>query len=110
MKVVKKYPKEYIRAEIERQIENFLAKGGEITQIPAGESGWDNSKGAIKPGKAIFDQSRPTRTPLDHVLATVDARRLKNKRQPKKPEVTKPKEKIIYDDFGDPIRRVWVNE
>lgn len=103
-------PKQYVRDEVARQIEVFLAKGGEITQVAAGETGWDNKKGAIKPTKAIFDKSPETRTPLDHVAATVDARREENKKPAKKPQPSKPKEKIIYDDFGDPIRRVWVDE
>ena len=96
---------------MEQKIKDFLEKGGKITPIPAGESGWDSKKGAIKPGKEIFDKPREERTPLKHVLATVDARRMQNKQPVKKPKPpSKPKEKILYDDFGDPIRRVWVDE
>jgi hypothetical protein len=40
---------------------------------------------------------------------------LDNRKKPKKPEAAKkaskrPKKKIIYDDFGEPLREVWSEE
>lgn len=48
------------------------------------------------------------RTPALEVLATIDARR-KHRHKPatKASPRRQPRKKIIYDDFGEPLREVW---
>lgn len=47
------------------------------------------------------------------MLAALDARRkLPRGRsaQPKRGRLPQPRRKIIYDDFGEPLRRVWIED
>ncbi len=45
-----------------------------------------------------------SRTDLSQVAATIDARKHKPKRQRLNP---RPQRKLLYDDFGEPLRWVW---
>ena len=53
------------------------------------------------------------RTPVNEVVATLNARRAAMKRR-RKPVAKRRSQgagkRIIYDDFGEPLRRVWVDE
>lgn len=99
-----KKTKRELREEIEQQVQAFLCSGGQVQTIPRGQSG-------MAPGELIrpvFHDGKPkeTRTPCDEVLKSIDARRLA-KEHPKQVKKRKPKRKVIYDDFGEPIREVW---
>lgn len=105
---VKKIPtKADIRAELQRQMDRYTRKGGEIENIPSGVSGRENPLESIK--TPLFTDTKTDRTPVPEVVAALDARRNKKpqKKKPKKPE---PREKIIYDDFGEPLRKIWVDK
>lgn len=105
---MKKIPtKADIRAELQRQIERYTQNGGEIAEIPSGISGRENPLEGIK--TPLFTDNKASRTPVPEVVAALDSRRNK-KSQKKKPEKGPPKEKIIYDDFGEPLRKVWVDQ
>lgn len=96
--------KKTIRQELEGEINQFLKGGGEIKQIEKGISG--KEIGANLNGKNItFDSNgQQTRTPLTDEIKALDER--KNKKPEKAPD-KKPTKKIIYDDFGEPLREVW---
>ncbi len=99
--------KEELRQHLSRDVEAFLAKGGNINQVEPGETGLTAQQ---KPLHApLFNEPPTERTPLYEVMATLDERRSQMKRtggtQRKTPK--KPRKKIIYDDFGEPLRTVW---
>ncbi len=109
---MKKTPnKQEIRRQIASQVDDYLAQGGSIQQIPRGISGHNNRPGEQRPINQLFDQPRQQRTPIPEVLAALDERKQK-KTEKKAPASKKPrlKEKIIYDDFGEPLRRIQVEE
>lgn len=94
------------RKEIESQIESFIRHKGEIQQVEMGASGLQDGK--YNTSHIGFIEPKKERTPLNHVVAAIQQRKTDKKTtipEPSKPK--KPKKKIIYDDFGDPIRYVW---
>ena len=102
IKVIK--TKKAIRQELTDEINQFLNSGGEIKQIDRGVSG--KEIGANLNGKNIsFDSNgQQTRTPLTDEIKALEMR--KNKKSEKRAE-KKPTKKIIYDDFGEPLREIW---
>lgn len=93
-----------------QQIADFLSKGGCIKSFDMGATGLVDGKYNTR---QIVIEKKPdtSRTPVPEVLATIDARRRSNYKShsaPKKP--TKSRKKVIYDDFGEPLRTVWVDE
>lgn len=105
---MKKIPtKADIRAELQRQMDRYARKGGEIQNIPSGVSGRENPLESIK--TPLFTDTKTSRTPVPEVVAAIDARR-NQKTQKKKSEKPERKEEIIYDDFGEPLRKVWVDK
>lgn len=51
-----------------------------------------------------------SRTYLNDVVAALDERKKKKHDKPAAAPKKRPKKKIIYDDFGEPLREVWVDE
>ncbi|PCJ90609.1 MAG: hypothetical protein COA46_10625 [Porticoccaceae bacterium] len=105
---MKKIPtKADLRVELQRQMNNYARLGGEIQQIPTGVSGRENPHESLK--IPLFNEPKINRTPVPEVIAALDTRR-SQKTTKKKPEKSVPQEKIIYDDFGEPLRKVWVDK
>ena len=105
--------KEDIRAELEAQTERFLRQGGQVDNIPQGVSGKDPGDPPIFLNRRLFVEPRAERTLVPEVVAAIEARRqekLKRKPAPKRSRLPKPRRKTIYDDFGEPLRKVWVDE
>ena len=98
-----------IRGDIERQIEDFLNQGGAVAEIERGVSGRENPNGPLKPEAGNFQQPKVGRTYVPEVVAAIDARR-KPQRTPAASKKRRPRKKIIYDDFGEPLRWEWVEE
>lgn len=94
-----------IRAELKAQVDAFVRSGGEVKQIPRGQSGVVHGQ-LIRP---VFHDGKPkeTRTPCDTVLKTIDARRISKEKTGLLKKLRKPQRKVIYDDFGEPLREVW---
>ena len=98
------------RDQLNAEVNQYLQKGGEINQVEMGESGLVD--GRYNHQRTSFERPTPTeRTPVHTLLSTIDSRR-KNKTAPStiQPRTQTPKKKVIYDDFGDPVRTVWVDE
>lgn len=94
------------RQEIESQIENFIREQGEIEQVEMGASGLQDGK--YNTSNMGFIEPKKERTPLNHIVAAIQQRKSDKKPTPipsVKPR--KPQKKVIYDDFGEPIRYVW---
>ena len=111
---MKKLPsKSDLRREIQAQIRDYLRSGGAVEEVPKGVSG--REPGEAPPGafRRLFqpvETSREPRTPVHDVVIAIEARR--NAGKTVKPPRGKPRlrRKPIMDDFGEPVRWVWVEE
>ena len=98
-----------VRQELEQATERHLREGGEVSRVPAGASAWEVGT-RPPPSRPLFAEQSKERTPLGDVIARLEARREAMKarrRQTAKPRRQRARRRIIYDDFGEPIRRVW---
>jgi hypothetical protein len=94
-----------LHSELQQQIDNFLAVGGSVNEVPRGLSGRPL---ANAPLIGLFEgQKQEDRTPLPEVVAAIEARKKPHSTSRHKP---RPKKKIILDDFGQPLRWEWVEE
>lgn len=104
-----------IREELEQQMRAFLAKGGEVNQVPRGLSGRDSGEGPIRPNSFVPNAANKVapedQVPLTNVVQSIEARRrAKPKSRSTKAVTPRPRKRLIYDDFGEPLRWEWVNE
>jgi hypothetical protein len=96
-----------LRKLLEQEMEAFLEKGGQVEEIPRGVSGREAPTGPLRPDHGDAPP-RGDRTYLNDVVAAIEAR----KRRPgkEKPVRKRPRKRLIYDDFGEPLRWEWVEE
>ncbi len=103
--------KAQVRAEIDKQVKDFLQDGGEVFEVAQGVSGRET--GLHPPAPVTFDGPKVDRTPVNEVVAAIESRR-RAKPDPKpgkrKGLARKPRKKMILDDFGQPLRWEWVEE
>ena len=102
-----------IRAQLEQETEQFLNRGGQVDRIPTGISGKDPGDPPLFLNRRLFIEPRSKRTLVPEVVAAIEARRkqkLVRTPRPKRSRLPKPRRKTIYDDFGEPLRRVWVDD
>lgn len=105
--------KEDIRRELQQEIEEFLQQGGRVQKIPQGISGREPGEPPVYLNRRLFIEPKAKRTHIPEVIAAIEARRReKLQRSPKRKRsrTPQPKRKIIYDDFGEPLRKVWVDD
>tara|TARA_R110002124_G_scaffold150790_1_gene317543 strand:- start:883 stop:1224 length:342 start_codon:yes stop_codon:yes gene_type:complete len=101
-----------IRDELLQETEQFLKKGGSVNKIPQGLSGKDPGDPPAYLNRRLFIEPKAARTLVPEVVAAIEARR-KEKYRPRpqpKPRTPRPRRKVIYDDFGEPLRRVWTED
>ncbi len=99
--------KAQIRAEIEQQVNEFVQQGGAVHDIPSGISGYTTNQNPF--AHMVMSGPPQQRTPLVEIIKQIDAR--KSPRQnPLKTTKRRPRRKLITDDFGEPVRWVWVEE
>ncbi|TQV71828.1 hypothetical protein FKG94_19485 [Exilibacterium tricleocarpae] len=96
--------KAQVRKEIGNQVRDFLAEGGKVEQLQPGVSGRDINQAL----PVTFNQPKVKRTPLLEEIKALDAR--KGKHQPKVLAPKKPVKKLLHDDFGEPVRWVWLED
>ncbi len=95
-----------MRRELRRKTEEFLSRGGEIKKHRAGETG----EPADKPrSRTVFVSGEPrqSRTYVNDVVSRLDSRKQKKAAAKAVTLRKRPVKKIIYDDFGEPLREVW---
>jgi hypothetical protein len=113
-KAVEKPPsKADIRDQLEREMARFLREGGSVQKIPRGQSGREPGEKPPQATRGLFSEPPATRTLVPEVVAAIEERRralLKRTPQPKRKRRPEPRRKTIYDDFGEPLRRVWVED
>lgn len=103
--------KAQLRQELEQATRRFLHTGGSVTEVPVGTSAWQPGT-APPPTQALFSQPREPRTPLNDVVAALDERRAarRSRKQVQRTRKPQPRRQTIYDDFGEPLRRVWSDD
>lgn len=101
-----------IRDQLARETERFLKQGGQVEEIPQGISGKDPGDAPLFLNRRLFIEPKSSRTLVPEVVAAIEARRReKFKRKPtRKGKLASPRRKTIYDDFGEPLRRVWTDD
>jgi hypothetical protein len=102
-----------MRAQLAQEVEDFLRGGGEVKEIPRGISGKDPSQPPLFLTRRLFTEPRESRTPVPEVVAAIEERRrqmLKRTPVKKRSRLPKARRKTIYDDFGEPLRRIWVED
>lgn len=105
----KQLTKSQLRQEHARKIDEFLAHGGKIQQVRPGATGLIDGKYNTR--HIVIGTGVPkTRTPIPEVTAAIDARRRKKPATQVKIQPTKRHRKVVFDDFGEPIRTVWIDE
>lgn len=102
----KRPTKREIRQQMTNEVDQYLNQGGEVREFQRGESGLVNGK--IDDRSSGFEQGKQQRTPLLEELKAVDDRK-KPASSPSPPKSNRPRKKIIYDDFGEPVREVWID-
>ncbi|MDE0841571.1 MAG: hypothetical protein OSA42_05195 [Porticoccaceae bacterium] len=98
-----------IRRDIVRKTEEFLSRGGEIKQHIAGESAEQAGQPRSRP-VFVSGELPQGRTYLNEVVSAIDSRKKKAKPPVSVKPRKRPRKKIIYDDFGEPLREVWVED
>ena len=90
----------------------FLKGGGAVNKIAQGISGKAPEDSAVFLNRTLFAEPKASRTPVPEVVAAIEARRLRKARHQSryKSRSSSPKRKVIYDDFGEPVRRLWQEE
>ncbi len=102
-----------VRAELEQETERFLKRGGEVNNIPNGVSGKEPGDAPLFLNRRLFIEPPTPRTPVPEVVAAIEARRRVPPRRGamrKRSRLPQPRRKVIYDDFGEPLRKVWVED
>lgn len=102
----KRPTKREIRQQMDNEVEQYLGQGGAVREFERGESGLLNGK--IDERSTGFEKGKQERTPLIDVLNAVDERKKSGSQVPTVPN-KRPRKKIIYDDFGEAIREIWVD-
>jgi len=97
--------KAQLRRELDREFDKYLRQGGQVQEIPRGVSGRNPVDGPLPNAPNIGSGERGQREYLTDVIAGIEARR--KPVAPPKHVPRRPRKKIIYDDFGEPIRWVW---
>lgn len=103
-----------IRQELHQQTERFLRAGGQVEKVPQGLSGKEPGEPPLFLNRRLFIEPRAPRTLVPEVVAAIEARRRENtaRKAPAKRRrsAAQPRRKVIYDDFGEPLRHLWVED
>ncbi|MEJ6541255.1 MAG: hypothetical protein QNL94_12780 [Halioglobus sp.] len=101
-----------IRDELFEETQRFLKAGGAVNEIAQGISGKNPGDPAVFLNRTLFAEPKSPRTPVPEVVAAIEARRIqKIRHKPRfKSRTPSRQRKIIYDDFGEPLRRIWQEE
>jgi len=99
--------KDRLREKLRKQTEDFVAHGGHIDRVGPGVSGRGDT---LRPPPATHFNAAPkaSRTPVPEVVAAIELRRQQKVLRRKASGRSKPKRRLIYDDFGEPLRWEWV--
>lgn len=106
---MKKPTKQEIRQKLDQETKDFLNRGGAVQEVARGATGLVD--GRYDERSLAFEKPREERTPLDQVLIAIDQRREAQRKPARaassRSKPKRPRKKIIYDDFGEPLRVIW---
>jgi hypothetical protein len=103
--MIKIKTKKEIRQELDAEINAFLSDGGEIKDVVRGASG--KELGANLNNNIPLNEGKQTRTLLVDEIKALDERKKRKSKSDANKAPRQPKKRIIYDDFGEPLREVW---
>ncbi|MFN2327626.1 MAG: hypothetical protein ABR612_01790 [Chromatocurvus sp.] len=98
-----------LRAQLAQEMEQYLNQGGAISSVDQGVSGRETGAPFRSNTRELFTEPRAERTQIPEVIAALEARR----KPPRKAPATarkRQRRKVIYDDFGEPLRHVWTDD
>ncbi|GAA3919984.1 hypothetical protein [Litoribacillus peritrichatus] len=105
----RKPTKAQLREMMSQDILSYESNGGSVQQINSGVSGVVG--GPLKAQETVlFDEKKEPRSYVNDVVAAIDSRKKSAHKKKAKPRTSKPKRKLVYDDFGEPLRWVWEDE
>ena len=100
--------KRILRQDILRKTEEYLSRGGEIKKYRAGESA---ERADIPRKKAEFVGLKlSNQSDLNEVILAIDERKANLRNPPSVLPRSTSRKKVIYDDFGEPLREVWIEK
>lgn len=104
--------KRYQSKRIRQQMDEYLARGGRVRTVPPGTSGADEANPRRAHQHSFTPKPPATRTPLPEVVAAIEARKKQRKQAtaPKRIARRQPRRRMVYDDFGEPLRWEWVDD
>ncbi|MCB1837319.1 MAG: hypothetical protein KDH99_06820 [Alcanivoracaceae bacterium] len=104
--------KRYQSKRIRQQMDEYLARGGRVRTVPPGTSGADEANPRRVHQHSFTPKPPATRTPLPEVVAAIEARKKARKQAaaPKRTLRRQPRRRMVYDDFGEPLRWEWVDD
>jgi subtilisin family serine protease len=106
----RKPTKAQLREMLDQAVGQYESQGGSVEEVAPGVSGV--KEGPLKaPETIIFEGTKEQRSYVNDVVAAIDSRKKKSKKPATKQVKNKqPKKRLIYDDFGEPLRWVWDDE
>ncbi|MDO6681387.1 MULTISPECIES: hypothetical protein [unclassified Oceanobacter] len=107
---MKRPTKKEIRQQLNDEVEQYLQKGGEVSEVVRGATGLQN--GRYDERSMAFEKPKEERTPVPEVMQAIDQRRDSQRKPGRSVTATSQprrrlRKKIIYDDFGEPLRIIW---
>ena len=100
--------KRILRQDIIRKTAEYIARGGQIRKFRAGESA-ERADGPRRKAEFVGTDSSE-QNDLTEVILEIDKRKTNFKKPPPVCSKSAPRKRIIYDDFGEPLREVWVQK
>ena len=105
--MIKRPTKTEIRNSLAAQVNEYLNQGGQIKQFDQGDSSLVDGK--YDRNQFVYGLPKQQRTPISETLNVIDNRKKQRLTVPStRPRLRRVK-KTIYDDFGEPLREVWVD-
>ncbi len=105
--MIKRQTKSEIRESLSSQVDEFIKQGGQIKEFDQGDSSLID--GRYDRNQFVYGFPKQSRTPVPETMQQIDQRKTKTPKS-STPIKTRRVKKIIYDDFGDPLREIWVEE
>ncbi len=104
----KRQTKSEIRDSLNNEVDEFIKQGGQIKKFDQGDSSLID--GRYDRNQFVYGFPKQSRTPVPDTMQQIDERKSKSHKSSPVATRTRRVKKIIYDDFGDPLREIWVDE
>jgi hypothetical protein len=105
--MIKRQTKSEIRESLSSEVDEFIKQGGQIKKFDQGDSSLID--GRYDRNQFVYGFPKQSRTPVPDTMQQIDQRKTQVQKSAPATKTRRVK-KIIYDDFGDPVREIWVEE